>query len=498
VSEPVFEHDAAFRQGELSGNLELGEVEARYEQLFAEAIEDGIITTEERTRLAEAAESMGLDARKLEQLEQAMQASYLQRHGRGVLELGRVFEAETPVASVRLEPDEQSPELLRQRIAYLESRNKQLEQELDQVLAQVAVEIDVSDLGDADREVGEDPDGLRRRLRHDPRDADVAQQLYASLQRRADVDGQWCLALALDYLGEATDEQQELLQRYRNDGLIRPTRSVDANGWRRLLFHRDDEVLTGEIFGAIVTAVLLGHVGALRAAGTLPRLDRRRLQDPKSSTVQAVRCFSWAAATLGMAPPPLYADPDYEGLVQMVPAVPPASRLGKLALSGRSPAELAFVAGKHLANYRGERFIRLLVPEILHLQDLFLASLTIGAPHLPLDSEVRTRVRPIAEALEPILEPLQKDQLRNLFQRFVHEGGRTNLLRWATATDHTAVRTGFALANDLRTAQAMLELGGAPTLRADMDDLLVFCASTRYSKLRRQMGIALPPADEVA
>ena len=57
-----------------------------------------------------------------------------------------------------------------------------------------------------------------------------------------------------------------------------------------------------------------------------------------------------------MGAPPLYVDPSLQALVQMVPGVPPASRIGRLALSGRKPAELAFVAGRYLAGFREERF----------------------------------------------------------------------------------------------------------------------------------------------
>ena len=40
--------------------------------------------------------------------------------------------------------------------------------------------------------------------------------------------------------------------------------------------------------------------------------------------------------------------------MELIPGVPPASRIGKQALSGRTPEELAFVAGRHLAFFREE------------------------------------------------------------------------------------------------------------------------------------------------
>lgn len=192
-----------------------------------------------------------------------------------------------------------------------------------------------------------------------------------------------------------------------------------------------------------------------------------------------------------MGTPPLHADPDHHGVVEMIPGVPPASRLGKLALSGRTPEELAFVAGQHLSWYREEHFIRLLLPSIPDLEDIFLAALTIGSPGLPISADVKRRVTPIARAIEPILDPAAIDRLRGHFLRFVEDGGRTNLQRWAIAAEATSLRAGFLLAGDLATAERMMELERAPEVRARMDDLLVFATSDRYAKLRRQLGIAV-------
>src|SRR5262249_2523454 len=197
------------------------------------------------------------------------------------------------------------------------------------------------------------------------------------------------------------------------------------------------------------------------------------------------RCFAWASAILGMPTPPLYADPDLPGAAEVVPGVTPASRLGRQALSGRTPTELAFLAGRHLSYFREDHFVRALLPSIPDLEDIFLAALSVGNPGLPLSAAVKARVTPIAQAIEPILESSQVDRLRGHFLRFVEEGGRTNLQRWATAVDFTAARAGLLLANDLTAARAMLALDDPGRAEERMDDLLVFVTSERYGKLRQ-------------
>ncbi len=115
----------------------------------------------------------------------------------------------------------------------------------------------------------------------------------------------------------------------------------------------------------------------------------------------------------------------------------------------------------------------------------------IGNPGLPLSAAVKARVTPIAQAISPILEPMQVDRLRGHFLRFVEEGGRTNLQRWATAVDCTSARSGLLLSNDLGAARAMIAQEDAAGAEEKMDDLLVFVTSERYAKLRKQLGVAI-------
>jgi len=483
----AFQVPATFEAGEVTGNVRLGKFEAHYEEVFAEVIEDGVITPEERARLDRAADSLGLDRKRLRQLETALQAAYEARHKIKIRDLS---DAEPQSLAPLEAPTDPRAAALQRRVAFLEGRVKHLEKELADARASISVEVEL-DLGGAPGADGDDPAELLRRLRHDPRDPALLHALHRVHTRAGDRDRAFCAAQVLVFLGLATADERAAYDQGNAESLIRPSTSLTQDGWRRLLLHPEEEVLVGEIFAVIVSAVLLGRVSALRRDKALPALDAARKQDPVQSTIQAVRCFSWGASILGMKAPPLYADPDFAGTVEMVPGVPPSTRLGQKALSGRSPTELAFLAGRHLAWYREERFVRLLVPEIADLEDLFLAALHIGNPGIPLSADTKRRVAPLAQAIEPILEPAQVDRLRGCFLRFVEEGGRTNLLRWATAADRTACRAGLLLSEDLAAAQAMLELEDKAGARDRIDDLLVFCVSDRMNGLRKQLGVAL-------
>jgi len=483
-----------FEAGEVSGNMQLGRLESYYEELFAEVIEDGIITVDERARLDRMADSLGLDRGRLRRLEQALQAAYEGQHRVVIREEAK----DPPEGRESLAPVEPATDMrtvaLQRRVATLEARVRELEAALAQAETQLAVEVDlsgVSGVGPGDVRPEVDIADLERRVRHDPRDEESLRALFRHYGKVAEVDRQWCVAAVMAHLGLANAEEAALFAKHRQVGLIRPRASLPRESWPRLLFHPEQEVLVGEIFAVVAPAVLIGRISALRRDKALPHLDPATRQDAAKSTIQAVRSFAWGAAILGMSPPHLYADPSFEGTVEMVPAVPPATRIGAQGLAGRSAPELAFLAGRHLSYFRAESFIRLLVPQLRDFEEIFLAALSVGNPGLPLRAEVRELVVPIAKAIEPILEPVAIDHLRGHFLRFVEEGGRANLQRWVTAVDRTAARAGLLLSNDLDSAKAIFTLDGVDGVSERMDDLLVFVLSERFAKLRAQLGIAL-------
>src|SRR5580692_2994238 len=244
MAEYAFEHADGFEQGELAGQVRLGKFEAHYEEIFAEVIEDGVITPEERARLHKAADALGLDRMRLRSLEEALQAAYEVRHNVRVREVG---DDDAPPASIVLSPHAaQDPRVaaLELRVRDLQAQVAELTKELALARSQVAVEVDLSNLSvppPAGADVVEESvDDLTRRLRGDPRDAASLRGLYRFYGRAGDVDRQWLMAQALVYLDAADDGERAMHARHRVDGLIKPASSLSAEGWK-LLFHPDEE-----------------------------------------------------------------------------------------------------------------------------------------------------------------------------------------------------------------------------------------------------------------
>jgi len=491
-----------FEQAAAAGGLGLGVLEAQYEELFAEVLEDGVITEEERERLEKAAENLGLDRGRLARLEDAMTAAYESHHRVRVVDIGaQKLSSRGPLASPPPMPvpaaqstgpvDLGEVQQLRTEVALLRARVAELSQELERAQAALNVEVNLSEI-EAAAVSAQSPEEAWKAVRRDPQDPSAYRALAEAYGAAGQLDGQLLSAQALVALAAATPAEEQLAAQGQQLGLMAPARSIDASLWQSCLIHPEQEAVVGAIFGVIAPAVLIGRVTTLRRDGQLPPLSPDKRQDPATTTLMAVRALPWAAAILGLAPPAIFVEKNQETGYEHRPGVPPVTVVGRGALSGRSASELAFLAGRHLSGYRAEHFVKTLFSATEDLEDLFLAALVIANPKLPLRAAHRARIEPLARAIEPLLEPAQHDALRGHYLRFTEEGGRASLHRWRAAVDRTAARVGLALAQNPSAALSVLSAEEGP-LGPHALDLLTFATSDRFLRLRRALGVAQPP-----
>jgi len=439
-------------EGEDTGSVRLGQFERHYESLFAEALQEGEISPQERARLDLAARSLGLDARRVAALEQALLEAW-----------------ESDVAETLVEPQ---PDTLAERAPSSMAPPR-------------------------GRPKDDEPPTLSRpsqkkKLRKREGTPEIPfrelhSRFHASVRAGA-IDDAWRICEVLQQRGAATPDQQAFLGKHRQPGPIRPKHPLDAEAWT-LLSHDGEDKTTGEIFGVIASAALLGRVSAMRRDGLMPRIDPDSYQNPLTSTISAVRALTWAAATLGLRAPPAYVAPDQDAGFEILTVVPPSTRIGGRALSGWSASRLAFTAGRHLSWFREDHFICTLVPSVAYLESIFYAALLLGAPALQLGDDVRERARAFSQAIVPCLEPPQIEKLRRLVARFLARGGRTNLKHWVRGAEWTACRAGLLLCGELSTAADVLE--NEPGAEARITELETFWASEAAGELRRKLGVSL-------
>ncbi len=445
-----------------AGSLRLGALEAQYCLLFQDLLTSGPIGDAERLRLDRAAASLGLDQERVLRLEAALGEGVVEEVGRGPRDT--LVDIEDPSAfsrssghiaisveggraqavSVTFEPPPETDEIQTLRVASDQARTRQ-EQEL-----------------------------LHAR--------------YDRCERAGQLDAQWCTAAVLVRRGVATPEEGQFYEVHHSPSPPRPRTALTLDAWE-LLFHPAQDRTTSRIFELIAPAALLCRVAAMRADGSLPRLDPKQRHDPTVSTVSAVRAIAWAAVTLGLATPPIYVAPGLDGGLEMLTLIPPASRIGSRMLSGQSAVHLAFHAARHVTWFRGDQFVCTLVPTLPDLGDLFIAALCIGSPEVGMRQEPASRSRLIAEAIAPLLEPPVLARLRELTDELMAEGGRIDLQSWAQASGYTASRAGVLLCGDLEVACEIA--AEEPNAEDRVHDLERFFAGDAMTQLRSRMGVAL-------
>ena len=332
-------------------------------------------------------------------------------------------------------------------------------------------------------------------LQKDPLRVDPYRSLYKLALKMHDYDRAWCMCSALAFLHKADEEEQRFFEDYRPRGMIQVKSRLDNEQWVKNLFHKDENIFIGKIFEMVTPAAIVAKTQALLKAKQLPALDRRFKQDPATSTVTFAKTFGWAAQVLGIQLPELYVRNDVPGALIAVPSRPPASVAGQSVLTGYTPQELTFIVGKHLSYYRGEHYIKNLFPTLGELKVVMFSAIKIIQPDFAVPPEMAQAVNTTASELVKYMQPVERDSLRLVVQKFIEDGAKADLKRWMQAVDVSAARAGLLLCADLEIAKKII--AAEPQLPGDLSppeklkELIVFSVSEQYLALRKALGIAI-------
>ncbi len=332
-------------------------------------------------------------------------------------------------------------------------------------------------------------------LQKDPMRVDPYRSLYKLYLKQHEYDRAWCMCAALAFLRKADEEEQRFFEDYRPRGMIQVKSRLDNEQWVRFLFHKDENLFIGKIFEMVTPAAIEAKLAALQRAKQLPVLDRRFKQDPATSTVTFAKTFGWAAQVLGTPAPELYVRNDVTGALLAVPSKPVASIAGQSVLTGFTPQELTFIVGKHLSSYRGEHYIKNLFPTLTELKVVLFSAIKLILPDFNVPPELQQAVTVTAGELVKYMQPIQRDGLRLVVQKFVEDGASADLKRWMQAIELTACRAGLLLCADLEIAKKIIaaeaQLPGDLPAQEKLKELIVFSVSEQYFTLRKGLGIAV-------
>jgi hypothetical protein len=309
-------------------------------------------------------------------------------------------------------------------------------------------------------------------------------ELYSNARAR---DEAWCVARTLVFLQRADRAQKRLYEDHRRRGPIRPKSRLDDERWLKDVAHPSQDLLVSKIFQTVWPAILSLRGKRDRDAG----LAAKYQVDPATHTGTFPKTFAFVAHVLGMQTPRLFLRPDVQGGVTHLPVYPLGSLCGATLLQGFEPADLIFIAGRHLSDYRGEHYIRTLMPSFTELKTVLVAALRI-ANLAPADPQIDA----VALEIRGKLAPQSLDVLSVLARRLVQTEREVDLIRWLQSVELTACRAGFLVADDLDVAARMLRALGASgpvdlRPKEKLRELVRFSVSEEYFRLRAALGIQL-------
>jgi tetratricopeptide (TPR) repeat protein len=336
-------------------------------------------------------------------------------------------------------------------------------------------------------------DGLSARPSHTTGAAVTYAREFASHRREGRTDRAFLAALVLEELGTADVDQQILIDQFRSVAPIRALGTLDGGGWALLRAPGTDEAMEA-LFGAVARVAIAVRLDQLAERGRLVELDPVTQVDDASTTVVA-RTFHWAARVLGVPCPSLFVVDQVPGEIAAVRAYKASTAVGPSIVRGRSPKELAFLAGRHLTYYRTEHEVALYYPTREDLIRLLFASVQLVRPKTK-PPEGANAVAALRDRLAAIVTDRERGALFNAVRLLESRGGKASVGAWTRGVEMTATRAGLLLCGDLATAMALVRsearrIAGL-TLEEKRNDLLAYCASEGHAALRARFAVTAP------
>ncbi|HEV7557796.1 MAG TPA: tetratricopeptide repeat protein, partial [Kofleriaceae bacterium] len=339
-------------------------------------------------------------------------------------------------------------------------------------------------------------------LAHAPDRVELYKALASLYRAEHELDKAWCVAQALTFLGAASDEEKMLYLRFRPDKFIPAPRRLTEELWQKSIIHPKEDRLVGAIFASTLGAIAGGTAQPATAFGlsaeTRTDLDR----DPRAIS----RIVKYVSGVLAIDPAPMVWMQEAGDGLRVANTVGLGADRSKLVPSllvgapqiGKSDErELAFEVGKRIAYLRPERFITLAVGTLPKLESAFAAAILAGgariAGHDGLPFTGSEESRKLAGALRQQLPSQLLDQVNELSSKLGGRVGNGLISAWRTATDLTANRVGFIVANDFETAAKAIATEGTALsslpVKDRLRDLLAYAVSEPYFAVRRHLGM---------
>ena len=340
-------------------------------------------------------------------------------------------------------------------------------------------------------------------LGHAPDRVELYKALASLYRAEHEMDKAWCVAQALVFLGAASDEERMLYERFRPRAFTPAPRRLTEELWQKSIIHPREDRHVGAIFSSTLTAIAAGTAQPITAFGLSPDTRADLDRDPRAVS----RIVKYVSGVLAIDPAPMVwlqetgdglRVANTVGLGAERQKLVPSLLIGAQLLDKTDERELAFEVGKRMAYLRPERFVTLAVGTLPKLEQAFGAAVLAGGAKL--QSHDGTAFEVLHEDSKKMALVLMKsvpgpllEQVGELSIKLSGRVGNGLLSSWRAATDLTANRVGFIVANDLETAAKGIATESASlssmSVKERLRDLLSYAVSESYFQVRRHLGL---------
>lgn len=332
-------------------------------------------------------------------------------------------------------------------------------------------------------------DMLEIAARKAPNRAATFRKLRALSELTHDTDRSFLASSVLVALGEADQDEQDVFARHAPDAPLRFSRPFDAEVWRSLAPEEHDHALDA-VFAALAPAAARAWLADRPSPPRLP--DESLRHETSGTTVAAVRSVAWAARILGVAVPAIYADPNEQRVtLASLPGEKTAVLIGRSLLTGRTAAELGFVAAHHLAYHRPHARVAAFYPEPSDLNALARAAIATVRG----DAAAGSGAARFARWFGEYLDDAEREALDDAVVHLLSVGDAVDVRAWLRGLELTACRAGLTACGNVTVAGNVLAVGGghvAGLTAADRQrDLFGYAVSATHLELRRSLGVAV-------
>jgi tetratricopeptide (TPR) repeat protein len=344
---------------------------------------------------------------------------------------------------------------------------------------------------------------LQYLLAHTPDRVELYKALASLYRAEHELDKAWCVSQALVFLGSASDEERMLFEKLRPAQFTPAPRRLTEELWQKNVIHPREDKLVGAIFSSTLAALAAGTAQPVTAFGLVPEGRTDLDRDPRPVS----RIVKYVSGVLAIEPAPMVwmqeagdglRVANTVGLGAERQRLVPTLLVGAPQLAKTDERELAFEVGKRMAYLRPERFVTLAVGTLPKLEAAFAAAVLAGGarltsfdgtPYAPDGDEAKKLASTLRRSVPgPLLE-----QVGELSKSLTGRVGNGLVSGWRAATDLTANRVGFIVANDLETAAKAIATEGASlssmSVKERLRDLLAYAVSEPYFAVRRHLGL---------